>query len=234
MRRRSKRYLALAALLGQKRSYTVDQAVSLIKKFGTTKFDQTVQLSVHLNIDAKKADQAVRGSIALPHGIGKSRKVVVFADGDEGRVAQEAGADEVGMNELIEKVSKGWTEFDVAIAVQRAMKNVSRLGKVLGPKGLMPNAKNGTILPDGRLEEMRRAVREYKAGRVEFRNDNEGNVQVPVGKTSFPEENLRENIRAILDQIKSMRATTVKGDYILGAAVSASMSPAVPLEKNSL
>jgi large subunit ribosomal protein L1 len=213
-----------------KKRYGIDEAVKTLKTLGTTKFDQTVNLALKLNIDAKKSDQGIRGSVALPHGIGKKKVVVVFADGDEARIAKEMGASEVGMDDLAAKIQGGWDAFDVAIAVQRAMKVASKLGKVLGPKGKMPNPKNGTVVGDGKLEEMRNAVKEFAAGRVEFRNDANGNVHLPVGKISFSEKQLKENILAFVDHLKGMRPTSVKGYFVESAAVSGAMSPGLHLD----
>jgi len=229
-RDRSKRYRKIAEKVEANKGYAADEAVKLIKQAGGTKFDQTVTVAIHLGIDPKKSEQIIRGSVALPHGIGKSKRVVVFADGDEGAAAKAAGADEVGMAEMSEKIQKGWTDFDVCIAVQRAMKVVSRLGKVLGPKGLMPTPKNGTLLPDGKVEEVRVAVKEYKAGRVEYRNDAQGNIHAPIGKVSFSEQALRENLSAFVDTIRRLKPATVKGDFILGGSVAPAMGPGVRLD----
>lgn len=229
MKVRSKRYRKAAELVDPKKKYEVDEAVRILKKMPPTKFNQTVTLALTLNIDAKKSEQGVRGSVALPHGIGKARKVVVFADGPEAEAARNNGAAEVGMEDLAKKVSEGWTDFDVAVAVQRAMKVVSRLGKVLGPAGKMPSPKNGTIVPDGKVEEMGRTVKEFAAGRVEFRNDAQGNIHLPVGKISFSEQQLKENIVAFVDHVKSMRPSQVKGHFILSASVQPAMGPGLKL-----
>lgn len=222
--RHSKRYQKLAPLVDRGRRYTLAEAATLVRSFGTTKFDQTVNLAVSLSIDVKKADQAIRGSFALPNGIGKSRKVIVFADGEEVRVAKEAGADEVGAEDLVKKVSDGWQDFDVAIALPRMMKHVGKLGKVLGPQGKMPSPKSGTVTDD-----LNTAVREFKAGKVEFRADAQGNVHVPVGKVSFTEQALRENLQAFLDHLQGMRPASVKGSFIRNAVLSATMSPGITL-----
>jgi large subunit ribosomal protein L1 len=234
MKQGSKRYRADAKKVDAKKSYSIDDALKALKTMGTTKFNQTVTVALKLNIDAKKSDQGIRGSVALPHGIGKKKVVVVFADGDEARVAKESGASEIGMDELAQKIQGGWDAFDVCISVQRAMKVVSRLGKVLGPKGKMPNPKNGTVVGDGKLEEMKNAVREFAAGRVEFRNDNDGNLHAPVGKISFAEKELKENILAFVDHIKGMRPTSVKGHFIEGVCVTGAMSPGMRLDLSPL
>jgi large subunit ribosomal protein L1 len=222
--RRSKRYRKLEPLVDRSKRYPLGEAVVLIRQFGTTKFDQTVNLAVCLAIDAKKADQAIRGSISLPHGIGKARKVVVFADGEDARIAQEAGADEVGTEELVKKINDGWTDFDVAIALPRMMKHVGKLGKVLGPQGKMPSPKAGTV-----TEDTGRAVREFRAGRVEYRVDDTANVHGPVGKKSFTEQQLVENAGAFIESIKAARPAAAKGQYIIKAAISSTMGPGIPL-----
>lgn len=227
---RSKRYRKLAEKIDRRKAYTLDEAVKLLKQSAGTKFDQTVTVAIHLGIDAKKSEQIIRGSVALPHGIGKSKRVVVFADGEEGAAAKEGGADEVGMAELAEKIQKGWTDFDVCVAIQRSMKLVSRLGKVLGPKGLMPTQKNGTLLPDGKPDQVKTTVQEYKAGKVEYRNDAQGNIHAPVGKVSFPEQKLRENVTAFVDTIRRLKPTTVKGEFILNVSVAPAMGPGLRLD----
>ncbi len=221
---RSKRYRQLEPLVDRTKRYSLADAVSLVRKFGTTKFDQTVNLAVRLAIDPKKADQAIRGAISLPNGIGKARTVVVFADGEDARVAQEAGADEVGAEDLVKKIQDGWTAFDVAIALPRMMRFVGRLGKVLGPQGKMPTPKTGTV-----TEDLKNAVREFKAGKIEFRADAQGNVHLPVGKVSFTEEALTGNIQAFYDHLNAIRPSTVKGPFIRNANLSATMSPGIPL-----
>jgi len=224
MRQRSKRYRKEAEKVKPGKLYTVPEAVALLKSMASTKFDQSVEVALHLAIDPKKSEQAIRGSVSLPKGIGKARRVIVFADGEEGRIAKEAGADEVGMEDLAKRIEGGWLDFDVAIALPRTMKVISKLGKVLGPKGLMPTPKNGTV-----TEDVRTAVREFKAGKIDFRNDAAGNVQAAVGKLSFSEEDLRANVEAFIEHIRSMRPATVKGVFIRGAALSASMGPGVAL-----
>jgi large subunit ribosomal protein L1 len=200
----------------------LDEAVALLKTFNTLKFDQSVEVAIRLGIDPKQADQLVRGSIVLPHGIGKSLRVVVFAKGDKLDEATQAGADEVGGPELAEKIKGGWTDFDVCIAAPDMMGIVGPLGKVLGPRGLMPSPRAGTVTPD-----IAKTVREYKAGKVEFRNDSGGNVHAVVGKLSFDAPKLVENIRAFLNFINTLKPGTVRGQYIKGVSISATMSPGV-------
>ncbi|HXG60592.1 MAG TPA: 50S ribosomal protein L1 [Planctomycetota bacterium] len=224
MRRRSKRYRKEVAKVDARRKYSLEEAVRVLKSMASTKFDQSVEVALKLAIDPKKSEQTIRGSVSLPKGIGKSRRVIVFADGEEARLARDAGADEVGMDELAKKIEGGWLDFDVAIALPRTMKVISKLGKVLGPKGLMPSPKNGTV-----TEDVRTAVREFKAGKIEYRNDAAGNVQAAVGKLSFSEEDLRANIEAFIEHIRSVRPATVKGNFIQNASVSASMGPGLAL-----
>lgn len=230
MKTLSKRLKVDSKKVDPKKRYAVDEGVKILKTLGTTKFDQTVTVALQLNIDAKKSDQGIRGSVALPNGIGKNKTVVVFADGEEARIAKEAGASEIGMDELAAKIQGGWDAFDVCIAVQRAMKVASKLGKVLGPKGKMPNPKNGTVVGDGKLEEMRNAVKEFGAGRVEFRNDNDGIVHAPIGKVSFGEKQLKENLLAFVEHIKGMRPTSVKGFFIEGVSIAPAMGPGIRLD----
>jgi large subunit ribosomal protein L1 len=210
----------------EKKPLPVAEAVAILKTFNTTKFDQTVEIAMHLGIDPKQADQLVRGSIVLPHGIGKSQRVIVFAKGDKLDEAKAAGADEVGGPELAEKIKGGWTEFDVCIAAPDMMGVVGPLGKVLGPRGLMPSPRAGTVTPD-----VGKAVKEYKAGKVEFRTkDNGGNVHAVVGKLSFDAAKLAENITAMINYVVSLKPAAVKGQYIKNVVVSATMSPSVCIQ----
>ena len=195
----------------------------MLKSFdGTTKFDQTVEICMRLGIDAKQADQLVRGSIVLPHGIGKSQRVVVFAKGDAANAAKEAGADEVGQEDLAEKIKGGWLDFDVCIAAPDMMGLVGPLGRVLGPRGLMPSPRAGTVTPD-----VAKVVEEYKAGKVEFRNDSAGVVHAMAGKLSFDANKIEENVQAFIDHINSLRPQTVKGTYVKGISLTATMSPGI-------
>jgi len=200
----------------------VDKAVAVLKQYNNTKFDQTVDIAMRLGIDAKQADQIVRGSIVLPNGIGKSLRVVVFAKGDLAAQATAAGADEVGGEELAKKIKDGWTEFDACIAAPDMMGIVGPLGRVLGPRGLMPSPRAGTVTPD-----VAKTVREYKAGKVEFRNDATGIVHAVVGKLSFAPEKLAENISAFIHHVTHIKPSSVKGQYIKSVSVSATMSPGV-------
>jgi large subunit ribosomal protein L1 len=205
-------------------SLPVAEAVQALKSYEATKFDQSVEIAMRLGVDHTQADQIVRGSIVLPHGIGKEQRVIVFAKGPAAEAAEEAGADEVGAEELAKKIMGGWTEFDVCIATPDMMKVVGPLGKVLGPRGLMPSPRAGTVTP-----EVAKTIGEYKAGKVEFRNDKGGNVQAIVGKLSFDEAKLTENIQAFVNLIVGMKPSAVKGTYLRSAHISATMSPSVKL-----
>jgi large subunit ribosomal protein L1 len=224
MRKRSKRYKAAAAKIDIQKKYSVAEGVALVKQAATTKFDQSLEIALKLAIDPKRSEQSIRGSVSLPKGIGKARRVIVFADGVEAQAAKDMGADEVGMDDLSKKIEGGWSDFDVAIALPRTMKVIAKLGKVLGPKGLMPSPKNGTVTDD-----VKTAVREFKAGKIEYRNDPAGNVQAAIGKISFSEEDLRANVEAFIEHIRSVRPATVKGNFITGASISPTMGPGVAL-----
>ncbi len=202
----------------------LSEAVDALKSFDATKFDQSVEIVMRLGVDAAQADQIVRGSIVLPHGIGKEQRVVVFAKGPAADAAREAGADEVGDEDLAKKIQGGWTDFDVCIATPDMMKVVGPLGKVLGPRGLMPSPRAGTVTP-----EVAKTIGEYKAGKVEFRNEKGGNVQAIVGKLSFDSQKLVENIQAFIDTIMNLKPSSIKGVYLRSAYISATMSPSVKL-----
>lgn len=202
----------------------VNEAVKVLKTFDATKFDQSVEIALRLGVDHTQADQIIRGSIVLPHGIGKEQRVIVFAKGPAAEQASEAGADEVGDEDLAKKILGGWTDFDVCIATPDMMKVVGPLGKVLGPRGLMPSPRAGTVTP-----EVAKTISEYKAGKVEFRNDKGGNVQAIVGKLSFDDTKLAENIQAFINLIVGMKPSAVKGTYLRSAHISATMSPSVKL-----
>jgi len=228
MAKHGKKYLAAAKLIDVHKRYSVDEAVGLVRKAAETtkrKFDETVDVAIRLGVDPKHADQMVRGAVVLPHGIGKSVRVAVFAKGDKAREATEAGADVVGAEELAAKVQEGWMEFDVAIATPDMMGVVGRLGKVLGPRGLMPNPKVGTVTAD-----VSRAVRESKAGKVEFRVEKAGIVHVPVGKASFDAKRLLDNVNAILDTIIRAKPATAKGVYLKGVTISTTMGPGIKMD----
>lgn len=222
MPRTSKRYRALIQQTKSLSALPLPEAVKILKGFDTTKFNQTVELSTRLGIDARQSDQNVRGSVSLPHGIGKTVRVAVFAQGDNAEKAREAGADIVGSDELSKQIKAGELNFDVALATPDMMGVVGPLGRLLGPRGLMPSPRSGTVTTD-----IATAVREFKAGKIEFRNDKGGNVAVPVGKLSFPEDQLVENINAFLAHLRTLKPAASKGTYIQSITISATMSPGV-------
>ncbi len=204
---------------------TLPEAVKQLKAFGTTKFDQTVEVSTNLGIDPRQSDQNVRGSVALPHGIGKTVRVAVFAQGDNAEKALAAGADIVGGDDLAQKIKSGVMDFDVALATPDMMGIVGPLGRVLGPRGLMPSPRSGTVTTD-----ITAAVKEFKAGKIEFRNDKGGNVAAAVGKLSFSEEQLLENIQSFLTHLRTVKPATAKGTYIRSVTISATMSPGIRVQ----
>jgi large subunit ribosomal protein L1 len=222
MPKQSKRYRALASKVPVKQAQPLPKAVEILKTFGNTKFDQTVEIHIRLGIDPKQADQIVRGAVVLPHGIGRSKRVAVFAKGDLAAAAKEAGADYVGQEDLAQKIKDGWVDFDACIAAPDMMGLVGPLGRVLGPHGLMPSPRAGTVTPD-----VAKVVREYKAGKVEFRNDDGGIIHAVVGKISFDALKLTENIDAFLHHIQAIKPHGVKGVYVKSITICATMSPGV-------
>ena len=223
MPKQGKRYRADAkSVEGLPEAVPLADALAKVKGFKKTKFDQSVEVCLHLGIDARQADQLVRGSISLPHGIGKTKRVVAFCSDDKVVAAKEAGAIEAGGEELVAKIEKGWMEFDVAVAEPPMMRVISKLGRVLGPRGLMPSPKAGTVTPD-----VAQAVKDYAAGKVDFRNDDGGNVHAVVGKLSFDETKLVENAQAFIDTIVKMKPASTKGQYVKKVSVSATMTPGV-------
>jgi large subunit ribosomal protein L1 len=224
MRVKSKRYKKESEQLG-KGNLSLADAVEKIKTFNSVKFDQSIECVVHLGIDPKQADQLVRGSISLPHGIGRQKRVIAFCEDSDIEAARKAGAVEAGCDELVKKVSEGWMDFDVAIASPKVMGKVGKLGRVLGPQGKMPSPKNGTVTAD-----VVRAVGEFAAGKVEFRNDAGGNVHVVVGKQSFEKEKLVDNIDAFVSHIKKIKPASSKGTYIKKVSISATMGPGVTID----
>ena len=221
---RSKRYKKEAELL-TKEAVSLGEALEKVKSFKSVKFDQSVECVLHLGIDPKQADQLIRGSISLPHGVGKQKRVVAFCEDSDVEGAVAAGAIEAGCDELVKKVTDGWIDFDVAIASPKVMGKVGKLGRVLGPQGKMPSPKNGTVTND-----VATAVGEFAAGKVEFRNDAGGNVHVVVGKQSFEAQNLQENIEAFISHIKKIKPSATKGTYIKKICISATMSPSVTVD----
>jgi large subunit ribosomal protein L1 len=227
-KKRSKRYRKALEQVDPKRAYSLEEAAETLAKFPKTQFDESVELSFRLAVDPRQSDQMVRGTVALPHGSGKAVKVVVFAKpGAAADAAKEAGAEHVGFEELIQKVQGGWTDFDVAVATPEAMSEVRKLGRILGPRGLMPNPKTGTVTDD-----TAKAVKEVKAGRVEYKVDKTANLHVPVGRRSFSPEHLVENARAVIDTVVKARPQSVRGTFIKNCVMAATMSPSVRLDPN--
>ncbi|MGE3192431.1 MAG: 50S ribosomal protein L1 [Microbacteriaceae bacterium] len=229
MAQKSKAYRAAAALLEEGRFYAPTEAVELVKKTGSQKFDSTVEVALKLGVDPRKADQMVRSTVILPHGTGKTARVIVFATGPAAEAALAAGADEVGGAELIEKVAGGYLEFDAAVSTPELMGQVGRLGKVLGPRNLMPNPKTGTVTPDPA-----KAVSDIKGGKIEFRVDKHANVHFVIGKAGFTAQQLDENFRAALDEVQRAKPSSSKGRYIQKGSLSTTFGPGVPLDVTAL
>ena len=229
MGKSSKAYAKAKELFDRKTQYSLKDAVGLLKQMPAKKFDETVELALRLGVDPRHADQQVRGTVALPRGLGKTIRVIVFAKGEAATAAEEAGADVVGADDLAERVQGGWTDFDVAVATPDMMGTVGKLGRVLGPRGLMPNPKSGTVTPTPAT-----AVLEAKAGRVEFRVDKQANMHVAIGKVSFAPEALLENLTAVLDTILRAKPSASKGQYVKSATISTTMSPGVRLDRSAL
>lgn len=225
----SKRYRAAAEKVDPNATYSLDQAVTLLKELPAVKFDETVEISASLSLDPKKTDQLVRGTVLLPHGTGKTRKVAVFCKGENELKAKEAGADFVGAADLIDKVQGGWLEFDVAIATPDMMRDVSRLGKILGPRGLMPNPKSGTV-----TEDVAKAISEVKKGRVEFKMDKLANIHFVIGRRSFSPQQLAENGRVAIEAVVRAKPASVKGKLIRGLSLASTMSPGIALKTDGL
>ncbi|MCX8644125.1 50S ribosomal protein L1 [Bifidobacterium sp. B4081] len=225
MTKRSKKYREAAEKVDRTNLYTPEEGIALLKSMPKRGFDETVEAVYRLNVDPRKADQLVRGTVSLPNGTGKTVRVLVFARGPEATAAAEAGADEVGDDELVTRVAGGYLDFDAVVATPDMMGKVGRLGRVLGPRGLMPNPKTGTVTMD-----VAKAVTEIKAGRIEFRVDKNGNLSFPVGKVSFEQQALEENFHAVDEEIKRLKPATVKGRYITKATVTTTMGPGVPLD----
>ncbi len=224
MPKHGKKYRAARELVDRAKRYELPEAIALLKGLETASFDETIEVSMKLGVDPRKGDQLVRGSVVLPHGTGRSVRVVVFAEGEAAEAAKEAGAEVVGGADLVERVQGGFTDFDVAIAVPAMMRHVGKLGRILGPQGKMPSPKAGTVTVD-----TARAVLEYRAGKVEFRVDDTANVHAPVGKKSFTAEKLVENAEACFDSVLAAKPTAAKGTYIQKASITSTMGPGVPL-----
>lgn len=227
MPKRGRKYEEAAAKIDRSKLYSRKEAVDLLKETVTTKFDPTVELHARLGVDPRHADQQVRDVVVLPHGLGKTVRVLVFAEGEDATLAQESGADIIADAEIIKKIQDGWTDFDVAIAVPSMMGQVGRLGRVLGPRGLMPNPRAGTVAPG---EDLPRLIEEAKAGRVEFRIDRTSNIHAPFGKASFTEDQLLDNLQVILDSLKRARPASSKGAYIKTLTLTNTMGPGIKVD----
>lgn len=227
MSKPGKRYTQAVAGLERDRTLPPDEAIAKVKEMATAKFDETIEVAMALGLDVRKADQQLRGTVSLPKGTGKTVKVVVFAQADKAREAREAGADEVGDNDLIEKIQKGWTDFDIAVATPDMMAAVSRLGKVLGPRGLMPNPKSGTVTQD-----VAKTVKDVKAGKIEYKTDRQANVHAIIGKASFPVEDLTENYLTVVDEVLRAKPAAAKGRYLKSLTVASTMGPGVRIDPN--
>ena len=227
MAKRSKAYQAAAAKIEEGKFYTPAEAVTIIRETGSAKFDSTIECAVKLGVDPRKADQMIRGTVSLPHGTGKTARVIVFATGAAADAAVAAGADEVGGDELIEKVAAGWVDFDSAVSTPEFMAKVGRLGKVLGPRNLMPNPKTGTVTPD-----TGKAVSDIKGGKIEFRVDKQANLHFIIGKASFTAQQLGDNLGVALDEILRLKPSSSKGRYLIKGAVSTTFGPGIPLDTN--
>lgn len=227
--KRSKRYQQIVSKLEKGKEYLLDEAVALLKEFATTKFDQSIEVAVRLGVDPRHADQMVRGTVTLPNGTGKTARVLVLTKGSKEKEAQDAGADFVGLDEYVEKLQQGWLDCDVIIATPDVMSIVGKLGKVLGPKGMMPNPKSGTV-----SFEVGQAVKEVKAGKIDFRVDRNGNLHAAVGKTSFDISKIKENVKAFLETVLRLKPTTAKGQYLRSVTLSTTMGPGVKLDRAAL
>jgi len=225
MAKKSKRYLESRKVVDSEKKYGITEAVKLLKMFKPVKFNESVEVAMKLGIDPKQSDQLIRGSISLPKGIGKSLKVIVFAAGEKAVIAKKAGADEVGAEDLVKKVEGGWADFDVAISASDMMRLVGKLGRVLGPQGKMPSPKSGTVTDD-----IETAVKEFKAGKIEYRTDAGGNVQALVGKLSFSDADLEDNINTFVKHIVNSRPSSAKGEFVEKVSVSSTMSPGIMLQ----
>lgn len=228
MAKKGKQYLAALEKVEAEKLYTVEEAVALIKETSFAKFDETVEVAYRLGVDPKKADQQIRGAVVLPNGTGKTQKVLVFAKGDKAKEAEAAGADYVGEGELVQKINGGWFDFDVVVATPDMMAEVGRLGRVLGPKGLMPNPKTGTVTMD-----VTKAINEIKAGKVTYRVDKAGNVHAPIGKVSFDTAKLIENFTTINDTMLKVKPSTAKGQYIKNVSITSTFGPGVKVDVNT-
>jgi large subunit ribosomal protein L1 len=227
MSKHGKKFLAAAEKVDRNKSYTPKEAISLAKETSITSFDSTVELHMRLGVDPRHAEQQVRDVVLLPHGLGKTVRVVVFAEAEGALLARDAGADVIADDEIIAKIQNGWTDFDVAIATPEMMGKAGRLGRVLGPRGLMPNPKAGTVVPE---EDLPRAINEAKAGRVEFRTDKTANLHVPIGKVSFTEQQLYDNLATVIEAIMKARPSNTKGTYVRKVVLTTTMGPGIKID----
>src|SRR6187549_1374115 len=225
MRKRGKKFTAARAQVAADRTYSIEEAIPLVQKVKFAKFDETVELSLRLGVDPKHADQMVRGTVVLPHGLGKSKKVLAIAGADKQKEAEQAGADHVGGEEMVDKIQGGFMDFDAVVATPDMMRAVGKLGKVLGPRGLMPNPKTGTVTVN-----IAQAVKEIKAGKVEFRVDKTGIIHAPVGKISFPAQSLIENAHALVDSVVKAKPSAAKGKYLKSVTLSSTMGPGIDID----
>ena len=229
MAKLTKKYKEAIAQIDRERAYDINEAIELVKKVAPAKFDETVEAAIRLGIDPKRADQQVRGAIVLPHGTGKTQRVLVFAKGEKAKEAEAAGADFVGDEDMVNKVSQGWLDFDAVVATPDMMAQVGKIGRILGPKGLMPNPKTGTVTFD-----IAQAIGEIKAGKIEYRVDKAGNVHAPIGKVSFDSEKLVENLETLLETLIKVKPAAAKGQYIRNVSVSSTMGPGVRVDTSAI
>lgn len=227
MPKRGKKYREAAELVDRERAYPPEDGIALIKKISYASFDATIEAHLRMGLDPRHADQQIRSTVSLPHGTGKQVRVLVFVEGEGEKIAEEAGADYVGSDDLVKKIQDGWFEFDVAVGTPPMMGKVGRLGRVLGPRGLMPSPKAGTIVPD---EDLGRVIKELKAGRVEFRLDKTANIHIPIGKSSFSQEQLAENFAALMEAVQRARPAAAKGQYIRRITLAPTMGPGVKID----
>ena len=229
MAKKGKKYQDAVKTIDRTQLYDAAEAIELVKKASSAKFDETVEVAVKLGVDVKKADQQLRGAVVLPHGTGKTQRVLVFAKGEKAKEAEVGGADYVGDEDMINKIQQGWFEFDVVVATPDMMGQVGKLGRVLGPKGLMPNPKTGTVTFD-----VEKAVKEIKAGKIEYRTDKAGNIHAPIGKVSFESEKLAENLATIIDILQKAKPAAAKGTYMRNVTISSTMGPGVKIDAGTL
>lgn len=229
MAKKGKKYQDAIKLVDRDQQYSAEEAIELVKKTSIAKFDETVELATRLGVDPRKNDQQIRGAVVLPHGTGKTQRVLVFAKGEKAQEAEAAGADFVGEEDLVNKIQQGWFEFDVVVATPDMMAQVGKLGRTLGPKGLMPNPKTGTVTMD-----VTKAIEEIKAGKVEYRVDKSGNIHAPIGKVSFGTEQLVENLTTVIDTLVKAKPAASKGTYVKNVAVASTMGPGVKISRSTL